>query len=110
MKGWVSVTDRRTDPGREDGTSSRETEGEDGCRDRQVCLTQWCRRRAGAADTAERVSCEDQQSAGHKQNWADGLVHVRRWEQAAEVEQERGSVEMKAKTPEAKGWGRLSNG
>ena len=67
-----------------------------------MCLTQWCRPRAGAADTAERVSCEDQQSAGHKQNWADGLVHVKRRERAA--------VEMKSKTPEAKGWGRLSNG
>ena len=75
-----------------------------------MCLTQWCRPRAGGADTAERVSCEDQQSAGHKQNWADGLVHVKRRERAAEAEQERGSVEMKSKTPEAKGRGRLSNG
>ena len=56
------------------------------------------------------MSCEDRQSAGHKRNWADGLVHVRRQERAAEAEQERGSVEMKSKTPEAKDWERLSNG
>lgn len=41
----------------------------------------------------------------------DGQVHVRRWERAAEMEQERRSVETReSKNPEAEGWGRSSNG
>ena len=40
-----------------------------------------------------------------------GDGHVRRWERAAEVEQERRSAETReSKNPEAKGWGRSSNG
>lgn len=94
----VTASGRRTDPGREGGTSSREMEGEDGCRDRQVCRLSG----AGKEQVQQTRLRERAARTGSLQDTSRTGVMARR--------QERGSVETKSKAPEAKGWGRLSNG